>query len=154
MLQALGGVANSKTHTYTGRWELDGKYDRGIQKLEDVMSEVSSELCFLAGVTLLTVDDDHLRMRSLRLLGMLSLSSKTNPSKAVGPVQTTLHDPLLGFWLAGRYAKKGEACTKSLLKCLMNLTGESFPENVTLTGGRMISIDRGYVTPDLIQLFN
>ena len=118
------------------------------------MSGVACELCFVPGVSLLTVDDDHLRMRSPKMLGMLCLSSKVNPSKAVGPIQTTMHDGTLNFWLAGRYAKKGEGCDKSLFKFLMTLTGESFSESVTLPNGNIVSIDRGYMTLGLADLFN
>lgn len=45
-----------------------------------------------------------------------------------GPVQTIVHDPMYGFWLAGRYVIMREGVEASLIACTMSLTDSALPE--------------------------
>ena len=97
-----------------GHWELTGQYDRGIGELERRMSQTFTYLFYVEGSTMLSIDDDHLRLRGERMSNCVGLSNKANPRKAVGPVQTTVHDPVLRLYLSGRLSAKREGYVKSL----------------------------------------
>lgn len=100
---------------------------------------------------MLSVDDDHLRMRSKEMTACLGLSCKTNPRKAVGPVQTTVHDLVLRFWLGGRYARKGEGCVKSFWITAMNMLQCRFKKDLTGLAVHALAFDRGYMSAELVH---
>jgi hypothetical protein len=158
IVRALGGLvvdvaAEGGDEPAGLEWKLAGdERSENVPEVECLFTRLCGDIFFVRGASPLSADDDALRMKSKSAARSLGLSLESNPKKGVGPVRTTVHDSLTGIVLSSRYAPCGESAGDSLLLAVMKLACVEMLSRLTLPLGKILSMDRGYVSESLLEL--
>ncbi|GMF18621.1 unnamed protein product [Phytophthora fragariaefolia] len=141
ILTALGkpsGLSDESTSTWTAPFS----HNRDIELVAELIRRINRSIGFVDGVTLASLDDDLIRLRSSSV-DNTGLAHVRNPKKGFGPVQHRVVSLVNGLVLGGHVATRGES-TVDIVKLLQrSLCGASTESQIHLSGV-LHALDRGY----------
>ena len=116
--------------------------------MEDV-SRICRTIAFVKNKSILSFDDDHLRLRShgVEDAGFVRIR---NP-KAFGPVFHAIISMGTGLFQGGHIARRNESNTDCAKHCLMSLDHQRLEKNLELK--QIFACDRGYSSKELTEFF-
>ncbi|MGH3053919.1 MAG: hypothetical protein ACRDL7_02955 [Gaiellaceae bacterium] len=124
--------------------------DIDIRMIENLMAQISAPLAFIAGETILSVDDDQYRLSSRRVESQLGLTRIKNPRKAFGPVSTGAVSLNTGITFATRLKGREESTLENLEMVMQMTFGENHCSRVKAKG-TICGLDRGYLIQPVIN---
>ena len=115
-----------------------------------------SKFGFVKKVSILSLDDDLVRLRSLTVESSIGSSRVRNPKKGYGPQQHGLVSLLTGLYLGGHIPNINEGTVQSV-KCLFlalaKATGEiNLEEQMLGKIPNIVALDRGYLYEDVLKV--
>ncbi|KAE9066070.1 hypothetical protein PF005_g28721 [Phytophthora fragariae] len=106
ILNALG--TSTQRNGPAHRWSAPMAPDRNIASAMELLRRLCSEIGFVEGVSLASLDDDMMRLRS-QSVDDLGLSHVRNPKKGYGPVNHGIVSLTTGVMLGGHVAFRGDS---------------------------------------------
>ena len=130
-------------------WSKPFAEDVSIRDAEYCFSKAFSELAFVPGCSILSIDDDQFRLRST-LIEEMGFPRLNNPKNIFGPMSTGVVSLDMGVVLACRLSGRGESALETLQVVLQRVVGVDLPTKIRLSGST-VAIDRGYMGPEVIK---
>ena len=115
------------------------------------MGSINRELLYVPNATVLSLDDDHLRMASRSVLNLTYLQQHNNPKKGLGPVGNALCSALNPLFLAVHFTRHGEKVRHTWERLTQLLQGASTNGALLPMPEAIFAADRGYNSKDTIQ---
>ncbi|KAE9190862.1 hypothetical protein PF004_g21779 [Phytophthora fragariae] len=106
VLTALGN-SNLQNGMDTSHWDAPFTSNRDISNSMEQIRRLCSDIAFVNEVTIASLDDDMLRLRS-QLVNDIGLAHVRNPKKGYGPVHHGIVSVVTGFYLGGHVATRGK----------------------------------------------
>ncbi|KUF96203.1 hypothetical protein AM587_10001032 [Phytophthora nicotianae] len=162
ILNALG-TKTGQIATSEEFWNAPFEADRSLSHAMDALRRVCSEIGFVSEVSIASLDDDLLRLRS-RSVEDIGLTRVRNPKKGYemeywmydamvlirflllvrfGPVHHGVVSLVTGLYLSGHIASRGETLGEVLKLMMRSLCGVSTDSQIDLSGV-LFALDRGY----------
>ena len=108
---ALNGFKEKRSTTAGSRtqWK-DSSLEANalISELEQEIAAINRRLLYVSNVTISSLDDDHLRLRSRVMARLTNLRQVNNPMKALGPLCNAICSALTSVYIAGHYSRPNE----------------------------------------------
>jgi hypothetical protein len=142
-LKALGKSSSSYSDSF-GNWRPPMKHDRNLASALECVRKICAELCFVPCVSILSIDDDLLRLRS-QLVHDFGLQHTNNPAKGLGVVHHGIVSICTGLYLGGHIASRGESTQECVQILLRSLSGASVDSKTEVRN--LCAWDRGYGGP-------
>lgn len=79
-----------------------------LTEMEAEVASINRRLVFVPTSSILSVDEDHIRMRSKRVSRETNLSHINNPTKALGPVKNAVCSSLTAVYIAGHCTRQND----------------------------------------------
>ena len=127
-----------------------------LQRVQESLRMFCSKFGFVKKVSILSLDDDLVRLRSLTVESSIGSSRVRNPKKGYGPQQHGLVSLLTGLYLGGHIPNINEGTVQSV-KCLFlalaKATGEiNLEEQMLGKIPNIVALDRGYLYEDVLKV--
>jgi len=122
ILRALS--KSSKSYVAYGNWNPPYEHERTLASMMEQVRVLCSEIAFVKEKSILSMDDDLLRLRS-HLVQSTGLSHANNPAKGLGVVHHGIVSATTDLYLGGHIASRGEStedCVKILLRSLCGVS--------------------------------
>ncbi|POM60120.1 hypothetical protein PHPALM_31061 [Phytophthora palmivora] len=140
-------------HFSSATWAAPCEHDRHLSHAMRAVRRVCSEIGFVPQVSIASLDDDLLRLRSCSV-DDLSLTRTRNPAKGFGPVQHGIVSLTTGLFLCGHLASKGESVV-DMVKVLQRSLCGVVPDRQIHLPSIMFALDRGYQSKEVnLQFIN
>ncbi|ETO65432.1 hypothetical protein F444_17258 [Phytophthora nicotianae P1976] len=146
LLNALGTPSAAISNT-SDFWNAPFSPDRHLSQAMDAMRRVCSEIGFVNEVSIASLDDDLLRLRS-KSVDDLGLTRTRNPAKGFGPVQHGFVSLVTGLFLCSHVASRGETVVDVLRILMRSLCGVSADSQIKLPGV-VFALDREYQSKEV-----
>jgi len=115
--RCMSGLSYSE-HAHDGMtWAESQNFDRTLHDAATALWTNASSIFFHPSVTIVSLDDDQLRLRSM-ILALLGITRKHNPAKCYGPVQDVVCSFGTGAAIAGHLASSRETSSDSFAACI------------------------------------
>eukprot|EP00644_Phytophthora_capsici_P012908 jgi/Phyca11/101393/e_gw1.5.649.1 len=101
------GKPNAEDDVSSTNWRAPFQHDPNLSHAMDELRRLCSRFGFVSEVSIASLDDDLLRLRS-STVDDLGLTRTRNPKKGYGPVQHGIVSLATGIFLGGHIASKGE----------------------------------------------
>jgi hypothetical protein len=144
ILKALSTSEHQYVDKRTGSWNPPMQHERTLAKLMDLVRSLCSEIGYVKGQSILSMDDDLLRLRSISVQN-IGLAHTNNPAKGLGVVHHGIVSAATDLYLGGHISSRGETtedCVKILLRSLCGASSESQTDVPNI-----VAYDRGYGGP-------
>ena len=127
-----------------------------VQHAQEVIRTFCSKFGYVPKKSILSLDDDLLRLRSPVVEPSIGSSRIRNPKKGFGPMQHGLVSLLTGLYLGGHIPAMNEGTVESV-KCLFlslgKATGEvNLEQQMAGKIKNMVALDRGYGYDEIIKI--
>ena len=127
-----------------------------LQRVQESLRMFCSKFGFVKKVSILSLDDDLVRLRSLTVESSIGSSRVRNPKKGYGPQQHGLVSLLTGLYLGGHIPNINDGTVQSV-KCvflaLAKATGEiNLEEQMLGKIPNIVALDRGYLYEDVLKV--
>ena len=127
-----------------------------LQRIQDSIRLFCSKFGFVKKVSILSLDDDLVRLRSHNVESTIGSARVRNPKKGFGPQQHGLVSLLTGLYLGGHIPNIGEETVESekcLFVALGKATGEiNLEEQMQGKIPNIVALDRGYLYEDVLKV--
>ena len=136
-----------------GEWCLASlRGNKLITWLEKETADVNSSLLFVPDATIVSLDDDHLRLSSRTVTTLTNLRSINNPKKALGPVCNAACSALLSFFLAGHHSRPHENLSDTWVRINQLIQNKPTLGSLEPLPNVVFAADRGYNVGETIKL--
>ena len=98
-----------------------------------------------------SIDDDHSRMKSFLVDSLTSLKHANNPAKALGPAMTALCEALTGFFVSGRFERKGKKVREIAFTVFKRMECASSESGITPHDQSIFAADRGCMSESIVD---
>ena len=122
-----------------------------IAEVESETAAINRDLLFVPKATVLSLDDDHLRMSSRAVTELTYLRQLNNPKKGLGPVGNALCSALNPFFLACHFTRCGEKVLHTWERLAQLLQGVSTTGALRPLPDAIFPADRGYNSKESIE---
>ena len=141
MLGALGALPNQTSGCCTVSWLAPLNHSRDIAGGMQLARSVCSAIAYVEKVSILSLDDDLLRLRS-SLIDAFGLAATNNPKKGMGVTQHGIVSMCTNLFCCGHVGSRGESIIEVVQILLLSLTGKSTISNAKIYN--LLAFDRGY----------
>ncbi|CDF34053.1 unnamed protein product [Chondrus crispus] len=151
---ALTGCREKRTavdYSTTGWCRTASRTTSLITDIESEVAAVNRELLYIPGATVLSLDDDHLRMASRAVSSLSFLQQHNNPKKGLGPVGNTLGSALTSVFFACQFTRRGEKLLHTWERLAQLLQGASITGALKPMADAIFAADRGYNTKETLN---
>jgi hypothetical protein len=139
-LQALGKSLSMHCDN-SGNWMPPMEHDRHLAGVLEHVRRTSANIGFVPRVTIPSIDDDLLRLRSTKV-SLFGLQHTNNPKKGLGVVHHGIVSICTGLCLGGHIASRGESTKDCIQILLQSLSGASVDSRTVVRN--LCAWDRGY----------
>ena len=122
-----------------------------ITDIESEVAAINRELLYVPNATILSLDDDHLRMTSRAVTHLSFLQRHNNPKKGLGPVGNTLGSALTSTFFACHFTWCGEKLVHIWERLVQLLQGASTTGALRPMAEAIFAADRGYNSKQTLQ---
>lgn len=136
-------------------WET--KFEAGpqfIYEIEELIASINRKLLFVPGKTIISLDDDHIRLSSRCVPDLTSLRVINNPQKALGPVSNAACSALHHFVPASHHSRPNENIIDTWTRLVCLIQGKPTSSSLSAMTDTIFSSDRGYHTKETISFIN
>eukprot|EP00644_Phytophthora_capsici_P007064 jgi/Phyca11/57946/gw1.22.311.1 len=130
-------TSNSSAH-----WNSPFTINRDVSNTMEQIRRLCSDIGFVNEVTIASLDDDLLRLRS-QLVDGTGLAHVRNPKKGFGTVHNGIVSVGTGIYLGGHISARGESAVDAVRVLQRSLCGVSTESQIKLPG-IIHALDRGY----------
>ncbi|ETN21040.1 hypothetical protein PPTG_01373 [Phytophthora nicotianae INRA-310] len=141
------GKPNAEDDVSSTHWKAPFQHDPNLSHAMDELCRLCSRFGFVSEVSIASLDDDLLRLRS-SAVDDLGLNRTRNPKKGYGPVQHGIVSLATGLFLGGHIASKGETVVDVVKILQRGLCGATTDSQIRLPG-IMFALDRGYQSKEV-----
>jgi hypothetical protein len=141
VLKSLGSNTSADDNNSSEGWTAPLKHDRDIAGVFQLARTVCSAISYVEKVSILSMDDDLLRLRSV-LVESFGLAHINNPKKGLGTVHHGIVSLCTGLFCCGHVGARGESVVEVVQILLLALTGCSVLSQATINN--LLAFDRGY----------
>ncbi|ETO85168.1 hypothetical protein, variant [Phytophthora nicotianae P1976] len=124
------------------RWTAPLSQELDIDHAAELVRRLCSDIGYVEGVTIASLDDDMIRLRSTAV-DDIGLAHIRNPKKGYGPVQHGIVSLVTGIFLGGHVANRGES-TVDIVRLLQRALCGAPTESQIHLPGVLHALDRGY----------
>ena len=150
---ALSGSKDRlSAHNYsaTGWWRSANRTTSMITEVEAETAAINRELLYIPNGTVLSLDDNHLRMGSRAVTELTYLQQHNNPKKGLGPVGTAMYSALNPFVIACHLTRTGEKLWHTWERLMLLLQGAYTTGALRPMPDAIIAAYRGYNSKESI----
>ena len=122
-----------------------------IAEVEAETAAINREFIYVANATVISLDDDHLRMASRAVVDLTYVKQLNNPKKGLGPVGNALCSALNPFFLACHFSRSGERLLNTWERLAQILQGVSTTGTLRPMPDLIFAADRGYNSKETIH---
>ena len=133
---------------------LSSESNAFVMQIESEVSSINRRLCYVPGSTILSLDDDLLRLSSRDVLALTALAQTNNPKKGLGVVNNALCSALTSLFLVAHHSRPGETLTDVWSHIVQLLQGVPTIGAVKEMPDAIFASDRGYNGTRIMQLIN
>jgi hypothetical protein len=126
----------------TDQWQSPFSNDGKINSAMTVLRARCVELGYIEGLTIVSLDDDQLCLRSHKVDDHGFIRTR-NPKKGFGPTQHGAVSTTTSLFLGGHIPVRGESTNDSVEMLFLSLSRANLSNQITLEQS-LVAIDRGY----------
>lgn len=151
-----GATVRRATHDYysTGWCRSANRSTTMITDIESEVAAINRDLVHVQGASVLSLDDDHLRMASRAVVELSYLRQHNNPKKGLGPVGNALCSALNPFFIACHFTRTEEKLLHTWERLVQLLQGSSTTGALRPMPDAIFAADRGYNSKDTISFLS
>ncbi|CEP03823.1 hypothetical protein PBRA_003430, partial [Plasmodiophora brassicae] len=139
ILKALGGRHKQRD---VDEWEAPLTHDPDVAHVLDIVRRLCASIGFVPDWSIISADDDHLRLSSHAQVDAAGLQYQKNPVKGAGVVHHSMVSVTSGLYLGGHVAARNETVSDCMEVLSRSLSGASVASNAVIPN--IIARDRGY----------
>lgn len=133
-------------------WKPPMSLSPDIMEAQEELRRFNCSLAFFESKTIISMDDNQLRLRSKKSEEQIGVSRVRNPKKTFGPVEHGLVNLLLGFFLGGHVGMAGEGTVDAVKLLYRSLLPNKYLESQLLGAiTNLTTLDRGYLYEEVLR---
>ena len=133
---------------------LSNESNAFVMQIESDVASVNRRLCYLPGSTILSLDDDLLRLSSRDVLTLTALSQTNNPKKGLGVINNALCSALTSLLIVAHHSRPGESLVDIWSHIIELLQGVPTTGALKQMPNAIFASDRGYNGRGIMELLN
>lgn len=159
ILRCLSATKKSNTSTSGTKamtWEPPLSPNACLQSSQERIRQFCSKIAYVKGISILSKDDDLIRLRSQKVELALGTCRVRNPKKGFGVLHHALVSLLTGLFIGGHIPNISES-TLQAVKCIFNALGKAsgevnLEEQMKGKLPNLVTMDRGYQSSVSLRL--
>lgn len=133
-------------------WTVRPRAASLILQIESDVAAINRHLIYVPGATILSLDDDHLRLSSRAVSQLAGLRVVNNPAKALGPVGNALCSALTSSLIVCHFSRPSESVEDVWTRVIQEWQGAPTSSSLLPMSDAVFAADRGYNTKRTIEL--